>query len=107
MGNRLTCPQSVVKFNHPLAPPDVMADTNKLTLKAMANRLSLSPKTLRKYVTDLGIPHYRIGGNLRFDAEIVEAYLMVTDKLKRAGVIKYPVRQRREVQTRFAEALGI
>lgn len=54
----------------------------KLTLNEMAERLKISPKTLKKYVTEYQIPHIGIGRLMRFDGVKVETYLENLEKEK-------------------------
>jgi excisionase family DNA binding protein len=58
----------------------------KLTLNEMADRLKVTPKTLKKYVFEYQIPHIGIGRLMRFDAVKVETYLEHLEKEKTAKV---------------------
>ena len=46
-----------------------------LTLPEVAAFLSVSPKSVRRLVASRGLPHYRLGRVLRFDAADVSRWL--------------------------------
>lgn len=48
----------------------------RLTLKQMASCLNRCEKTFRKYVLQYKIPHIRLGRDMLFNAEEVEAFLV-------------------------------
>ncbi len=83
-----------------------------LTLAQMAERLSVSPKTLKKYATIAdGIPHVCIGRNMRFRPDEVEAHLVASrasETAMRSNVRVFPVvkkrRQKSVISIKFAEA---
>lgn len=82
----------------------------KLTLSEMSERLNISPRTLRRYITTYKIPHIKIGNRLRFDASRVELHLEslavnVKDPLTLRTV--KPVRTKGDVNIKYAEALGL
>ena len=82
-----------------------------LTLTQMAERLNRCPKTFRKYVDALDIPHIRLGRDLLFDAAEVTAHLKAQSEIKRERRRNNaPVRVRSGVKsptTELAKRLGI
>lgn len=46
-----------------------------MTLKEIASKYDRTPKTFRKYVLELGIPHVRLGRSMIFDPGKVERFL--------------------------------
>ncbi len=86
--------------------------TKRLTLAEMSERLNFkTSKTFKNYVVNLGIPHFGIGRNMRFDAERVEAFLETIRQpaARSSNVLPMPRKKRKVVNTKskFAEAAGI
>jgi excisionase family DNA binding protein len=50
-----------------------------LSLDAMAERLHISPRTLRRHIPKLNIPFIKIGRQMLFDPGKVELYLQCTE----------------------------
>lgn len=81
-----------------------MEHPQRLTLPEMAKRLNFSPKTFRKYVATLRIPHFMVGKAMRFDPVEVEAQFRVVPSTPK------PIARRTRAKNthgRFAERLGI
>ena len=85
-----------------------MAQTNLVTLSAMAERLLISTKTLKKYIKRLDIPHFEIGRSIRLDPIVVESYFRAMPK-EQAKVIQFNPVKRGKVKAkgRFAQAVGL
>lgn len=82
-----------------------MDTIKRLTLAEMAKRLNFTTKTLKKHVTERGIPHFKVGNSLRFDPAEVEAIFRVEATPSRPTARKNP----RTINGpgRFAERLGL
>ncbi len=78
---------------------------DKLTLKEMAERFNVQPKTFARDVKVKGIPHIVIGKRKRFDLEKVEAFLSHIEIQNK--VVKVKPDSRRTVRSRFAEEVGL
>lgn len=85
--------------------------TKRLTLAEMSERLNFkTSRTFKNYVVNLGIPHFGIGRNMRFDAERVEKFLeTIRQPARPSNVLPMPRKKRKVVHTKskFAEAAGI
>lgn len=76
----------------------------RLSLSEMAERLKISPRTLRRHIPKLNIPFIRVGRTMVFDPAKVELYLECTENEAR------PVRKvssRVPVVNKYAERLGL
>ena len=81
-----------------------MENPQRLTLTAMAKRLNFTPKTFKKYVTSLRIPHLKFGNTLRFDPVEVEARFRVVPDTPKPIIRRKPATN---TPGRFAERLGL
>jgi len=78
-----------------------------LTLSQMAERLNRCPKTFRKYVEELDIPHIRLGRDFLFDPDEVTAYLRVHTTERRSRKRFTPTRLKRQIESALAKRLRI
>lgn len=91
----------------------------RLTLKQMAGHLNRCEKTFRKYVWEYKIPHIRLGRDMLFNAQEVEAYLVnltmsevqnidSKDSVKTAkSKVKKNVSKINKSKNKYAKLLGI
>ena len=52
-----------------------MTDNRLMKKDAVCERLNISRRTLERLISDRSIPCYRIGGQIRFKPEEIEAYI--------------------------------
>lgn len=78
---------------------------NRFTLKQMADRLEVKPRTFARDVRDKGIPHIVVGKRMRFDPVTVEAFLANIEV--KQNVVKFNPVVKRKGTSKFAEAVGI
>lgn len=83
-----------------------------LTIREMAERLSVSVKTLRRDVREKQIPFITVGRSMRFDPAAVICHLKARSaeaampSVKPVGV-KLPRVKKGKAASRFAEAMGV
>jgi excisionase family DNA binding protein len=85
--------------------------SKKLTLSEMAERLSITTKTLNKYIDLYQIPYIGLGRNKRFDADKVER-LLETVKPQQSLLNLKPSKQKIEINNKsewdfFSRELGL
>jgi hypothetical protein len=87
----------------------------RLNLNQIAEAYRRSPKTFRKYVRELKIPHIQLGREMLFDPAEVERHLVSLSEsgdraapdLKAKPAAKRTTRGPRPEAKRYAEMLGI
>ena len=75
----------------------------RLSLSQMAERLKISPRTLRRHIPKLNIPFIRVGRTMLFDPVKVELYLECTE----TGTPSLRTPSRVPVVNKYAERLGL
>jgi excisionase family DNA binding protein len=98
-------------FNGGDRPGGKIVKGKKLTLSEMAERLSVTTKTLSKYVELYRIPYIGIGRNKRFDPDKVERLLEKVSDLPKLPDIK-PAKKKIEINSNperdfFRRELGL
>ncbi len=80
-----------------------------LTLKEMAERLSISTKTLTNRVNQFGYPHYLVGRMMRFDEHEVKEFIFTADPKPEKSPRFQPTIRKAEMtrKSKYAERLGL
>lgn len=91
----------------PCDRPGLTAMADLLTLAEMAKSLSVSPKTLKKYVVERSIPHIAVGRSMRFDASVVRSHLhRIVEPSQNSVEFKKPANTKR-TPSKFAAMVGV
>jgi excisionase family DNA binding protein len=78
----------------------------KLTLKEIAAHYGKSPRAFRDLVKREGIPHFKIGREMRFALSEVDAFLRPPAVVK-DNVVKFTPKRRAKGRSKLAEAVGV
>lgn len=78
-----------------------------LTLTEIAKIYRCSNKTFARRTAKYGYPHQRSGRDYLYDLAEVRAHIVSMTIPKKNNVVRFSVKRRKPVKTKFAEAVGI